>query len=350
MTDRLNVVDAHSNAPEHITSAATSLSKSDRRRKVFEAVYYHKKRVKTVAEIASASGLNRMQVLQAGGQLKKAGIVGQTKLDGDTAYSQIEFYQHYKVTILNLADKPHKIAEVVTKRNPANNSAERPVSFERKRTKTNRARQSPARKGAKLTGAKLRIAFLATNPSREASLRTDMEMRNLARALKGSPNRELVEARHIPAAEVDDLLDALNDFRPHIVHFAGHGGDSAVVFDNADADDDGGVDIDFALVRRLVCATSAPPRMLVFTACDTVDGADIFLESIPFVVAMSDNVADAAAVVFTTRFYLALVAGQPLSVAVEQGGLALEVMQLPDATLPTLLHADSVNAKTFTFI
>lgn len=38
------------------------------------------------------------------------------------------------------------------------------------------------------------------------------------------------------AATPEDLLDGVNDVRPHVVHVSGHAGDAAVLFDNASID------------------------------------------------------------------------------------------------------------------
>jgi len=83
-----DVTDHYSNAPELIVAAARAIGKSELKLKVFCEVYRHKQRVKSVQEIADAIGLDRMQVLQAGGSLKKSGLFGQGKKDKDTAYSQ----------------------------------------------------------------------------------------------------------------------------------------------------------------------------------------------------------------------------------------------------------------------
>ncbi|KEO87400.1 hypothetical protein EH30_07140 [Erythrobacter sp. JL475] len=68
---------------------------------VFEAIYFHKKKIKTVSEIAERTGLDRKKVLTHGKHLENAGIVVQAKKDGETAYETISFFQHHKRTILS---------------------------------------------------------------------------------------------------------------------------------------------------------------------------------------------------------------------------------------------------------
>lgn len=343
----IRVTDALSNTAEHIVEAAKVIGRSKLKRKIFEAVYHHKKRVKSVPEIAEMTGLTKMQVLQAGGQLKSATIVEQTRKNGKTAYGQIEFFQHNKHKILRLVDNPEKIKDVPTKRNQTKFTV-KGLSFVKKRTVTKAKRVS--HKSKNQAGRKVRIAFLTTNPDERSSLRTDIEARDVGRAIQRSQNRDLVDVRYIPAAELRDLLDVLNDFRPNIIHFSGHGGDGALLFDNKTADDNGGVELDFGLVNEVVSATNEPPVLLVFNACDTLDGAEIFLKTVSAVVAMSSSISDSAACFFSEQFYSAIAGGQSVGHALKQGKLVLKAAKLPDADLPTIVSQVGVDPEQLRFI
>lgn len=112
------VSDARANAPELVVHVADSIGRSIQRRRVFEAVYYHKKRIKTVSEIEQRTGLSRIRVLQCGRELVQRGVVGQTKKDGEVAYEQDSFIQAHKAKILRLVDNPERKRKVATKRNP----------------------------------------------------------------------------------------------------------------------------------------------------------------------------------------------------------------------------------------
>ena len=114
----LDVSDAASNANEQIVHAANVLGRSKLRHQVFEAIYYGKKRIKTVREIADRTGLNRKQVLNEGRKLANSKVVEQVKHDGDTAYKKIDFHHHNKAKILSLAGDKTKLQSYPTKRNP----------------------------------------------------------------------------------------------------------------------------------------------------------------------------------------------------------------------------------------
>ena len=112
------VSDASANRPELIEHAAERIGKSKDRRAVFEAIYYHKKRIKTVSEIVDVTSLPRIRVLQEANSLAKQEIIGKAKKDGRLAYEQVDFYQGNKKEILKRLNKPNNRRGLVTKRNP----------------------------------------------------------------------------------------------------------------------------------------------------------------------------------------------------------------------------------------
>jgi DNA-binding transcriptional regulator GbsR (MarR family) len=115
MANAIEVSDSLSNTEEQVERAAKTVGRGVRR-DVFDAIYHHKTKVKTVAQIAKRTGLSRMTVLQNGRHLASKGIARQTKKDGDTAYEKIDFFHAHKKKILALAASPKKLANLPTKR------------------------------------------------------------------------------------------------------------------------------------------------------------------------------------------------------------------------------------------
>lgn len=114
-----SVSDVRSNANDQIAHAAKVIGRSRARRLVFGAVCTGKKRIKTIADIAASTRLDRKQVLNAGKHLLDNQLFfRQTKVDGDTAYEKDSFYAKNKTRILSLAANPQKLAELPTKTNP----------------------------------------------------------------------------------------------------------------------------------------------------------------------------------------------------------------------------------------
>ncbi len=186
----------------------------------------------------------------------------------------------------------------------------------------------------------LRVLYMTANP--EMNLRTEVEVRDVQQSVKRALHRDLIDVQYRPAATPEDLLDGLNDVRPHVVHFSGHAGDAAVLFDNASVDSPEGHEVPFELLARALSATAEPPTLLVLNGCDTLDGADVLLEATPVVIAMATEVSDLAASAFAARFYAAVASAQPIGPALRQGAVVLDLMGLDEGWKPNLLSRDDV--------
>ena len=114
----INVSDARSNPSDQIAHAVDVLGRSRQRLAIFKTIYHGKKRVKTVNEIASNTGLDRIRVLQEGKRLADNQIVKQISAAGITAYEKDPFYTAQKKKILRLVRDPVAFSKLPTKTRP----------------------------------------------------------------------------------------------------------------------------------------------------------------------------------------------------------------------------------------
>lgn len=118
------VADVRANPAENIDTAVRALGKSKDRLAVFKAVYRGKQKVKSVTELAAATGLSEKRVLEEGKKLEADGIIIQEAKRVDTpkgkrtAYRKDEFFANKKNKILSLVGNPAKLAKMPTKQRP----------------------------------------------------------------------------------------------------------------------------------------------------------------------------------------------------------------------------------------
>jgi hypothetical protein len=195
---------------------------------------------------------------------------------------------------------------------------------------------------------KLRVLYLTANPAMD--LRLDTEVRQVQQALRGAKYRDLVDIKLRPAATFQDLLDGLNDERPHVVHFSGHGGGEGLAFDAESLSGPAHHDVGYALLFRALAATDFPPSLLVLNACDTLEGVEQILPAVPVVIAMSDDVLDAAAILFAQQFYAAIASGQSVGSALRQSKVNIEAVLADEHASALPQHAARNDVDIFELI
>lgn len=192
---------------------------------------------------------------------------------------------------------------------------------------------------------KLRVLYLTASPTTPnvPGLRVDAEVNNVLKALRSAKHQNLVDFENRPAATIEDLVDGLNDHRPHVVHFSGHA-QGGLLFDKADLAEPGDQLVGYETVARLLKATDAPPTLVVLNACRTAEGVDLMLEAAAVVIATNDTVGDASSAIFAVHFYGAIAAGQTIGQAVEQARAMISLALPDDPDVLTVSSAAGIDA------
>jgi CHAT domain len=180
---------------------------------------------------------------------------------------------------------------------------------------------------------RLRILLLAANPMRTDRLAIDEEARAISR--KMSRNRDVYELVTRWAVRPADLIDHLDEFRPHIVHFSGHGSPSGEIL--LAAGDGTARPVGIAALAEIFRVMRDDVRVVLLNACYTVAQAQAISQHVDFVIGTRAPITDEAATVFAAAFYSALGFGRNVPQAFDRARAALMVHGLPGKDIPQLI-------------
>ena len=285
-----------------------------------------------------AAGIRSSDAQQAQNQLDylgRYGLIVNEDNDGSVKdrsrylYSKDLNVRAHRQNILKYANNPRLGKTVATKRNPVvrGGTVTRVVVSRQVLKKRN----------------KLEVLYLTANPDEQNALRVDAEVRQVQEAVRGSVLRDNIVVHQLPAADLDLLMDGLNDHRPNIVHFSGHGYRGGLAVDHAKVKRPKGKFITYDILGQALAATDSPPSIVVLNSCQSAGARQALIPPAQAIVVMQDFISDLAAAAFSAKFYAAIAAGQSLKSAFEQGRVAVANVSLNEAATPVLITAKGVN-------
>jgi hypothetical protein len=175
---------------------------------------------------------------------------------------------------------------------------------------------------------KITVLFLAANPLDQPTLRLDEEARAIGEMIRKSEHRDAVLFESRWALRPLDVLQALNELRPRIVHFSGHGSDrDEIVFQ----DNDGRTKlVGKEAIVQTMAAASGDIQLIFFNTCYSKPQAEAVVKHVPAAIGMNTSIGDAAARVFSAQFYSAIGFGLSVGRAFQQGLAALMLESIPE--------------------
>ncbi|MCL5961308.1 MAG: CHAT domain-containing protein [Chloroflexi bacterium] len=180
------------------------------------------------------------------------------------------------------------------------------------------------------------ILFLAADPTDASRLRLGEEFREIQEELKLGKQRERFRVE-LPQLSVRpaDISQALLDYEPQIVHFSGHGTPTgALCFENRIGEAHL-VEPD-ALAALFELFANRVNRVLL-NACYSDAQARAIAEHVKYVIGMSKEISDKAAIAFVTGFYQALGAGRTIEGAYKLGCAQISLQGVPEEFTPVLI-------------
>jgi hypothetical protein len=192
--------------------------------------------------------------------------------------------------------------------------------------------------------SKCRILFLAANPKKTTQLTLDEETRQIDQKLRATEFRDALDLITKWAVQPDDLLQYLNQYRPHIVHFSGHGSPTEEII-LLDPNRKRKAVSKLAL-EHLFTTLKDNIRLVVLNACFSRPQAEAITRVIDCAIGMKRAIGDQAAVKFAASFYRALGFGRSVKEAFEQGKASLMLEGTNEDNTPELLVRQGVDPST----
>ena len=184
------------------------------------------------------------------------------------------------------------------------------------------------------------VLFLAVNPKDTERLRLDEEARDILEMIRKSDYRDTITFEPRLAVRTFDLLQAINEVNPDIIHFSGHGSeDGKLVFENRDGE--AKLVSKEAMVQTISTVTDRV-RFMFFNACFSSEQAEEIVKYVDAAIGMTDSIGDEAARVFASNFYSAVGFGKNIKVAYEQARAALMLEDIPEENTPVLYVRDGL--------
>jgi hypothetical protein len=190
---------------------------------------------------------------------------------------------------------------------------------------------------------KIKILFLGASPKDMGSLQLDEEVREIEAEIQTGSQRDSFILESKWAVRPKDLRRALLRFKPHIVHFSGHGSknEEIVLVGN---------DGHSRLIGKQALITlfkilKDNVRIIVLNSCYSQPQAEALSEMIDYTVGTSRAVRDKSAVAFAAAFYGALAFGRSVQDAFDLAKNEIDLQNLFGSDIPVLLVRKGVNCN-----
>lgn len=185
------------------------------------------------------------------------------------------------------------------------------------------------------------VLFLASNPIDQMQLKLDEEARSITEMIRKSKHRDSVKFESCWAVRPKDILQALNEFRPAIVHFSGHGSDrDEIILQNPD-----GIakTVSKEAIVQTMMASTEGLRLVFFNTCYSRNQAEAVAEHVEAAIGMKTSIGDEAARIFSSQFYSSIGFGLSVKKAFEQAKALLMLEGIPEEDTPELFTTVGLN-------
>jgi esterase/lipase superfamily enzyme len=182
------------------------------------------------------------------------------------------------------------------------------------------------------------VLVLAANPQGTDPLKLQEEADLILASLQENLSGREYVVKIQEATRVEDLSKYLLQYRPIIVHFAGHGSSTGeIILENSQNQIQ---PVTPEALANLFAQIGTQIDCIVLNNCFSLEMADALAKHIPCAIGMSGKIDDRSAVAFSRAFYRGLAFGQGYYPAFELGRTEIQLSKLPDGNTPRFIAND----------
>jgi hypothetical protein len=192
------------------------------------------------------------------------------------------------------------------------------------------------------------ILFLAANAVENVHLALDEEIRAIGGALEKTPGWDKITLVSRWAVRPPDILQAVNELQPVVIHFSGHGTPKGeLIFEGKEGSQ---FPVKAHAMVKAITAACPDTRFCYFNACFSDADAAAVVTRLEAAVGMRTAISDAAALAFARQFYSAVGFGKSLAVAMAEARAILEIEGIEEEDTPVLHLRPGTDAASIALI
>lgn len=244
-----------------------------------------------------------------------------------------------------VADKQAKVQKAINKRNADN--IERIIDDVSQQAAEHESLQRRVEMLEALP-EQITVLYLTSVPDGVETIHTDREAREIREAITKALHRDSIIFETRAAVRTSDLFQALNETRPTIVHFSGHGTEEGeLIFESASGSPN---PVTPEQITAVLSTMADSVRLVVFNACFSEAQAREVTSNIEAAIGMGDSIDDRTAIEFAAQLYSAIGFGLSLDQAFSQARASIVLAGLPGADTPELFTSEEISASEVVYV
>lgn len=185
------------------------------------------------------------------------------------------------------------------------------------------------------------ILFMASNAVKDSLLNLEKEAREIQKKIRSSAHRDSIKFETRWAIRTIDILQAINETKPTIIHFSGHGSeDGSLVLLNSN--DEGYKLVSKEAITATLATLADSVKLVVFNTCFSEEQAVNITKHIDIAIGMNTSISDDAAILFSSQLYSSISFGLSIEQSFKQAKASLLLENIKEENTPQLHHKNGI--------